>query len=150
MFLSCVYSVVTIGLLLFLLGNPFNVLKGLFEGHVQKHVGESVQGINVYSLDKENKYFIEFPFGISGVIYEGIVYIYDKTKMTKCGDSPYYESVFQVQQNDDKLNSKCFLSHALIRNIFANSSLQVLPPVPHTTGDFKKRVMYIVDRILSL
>ena len=132
--------IIAVSFMFVMFGDPFS---DLFEKHSMNYLGKLECGIRVYSFDNENVYFYEFPYGLSGVIYEGDVYFYDSAKVSKCSaDSNHYDSVFHlstiINNNNDKSNnkseqilvSKCFLSEAIVRNIFESAPNNfVLPPL---------------------
>jgi hypothetical protein len=60
-------------------------------------------------------YFKESPFGISGVVFNGIPYMYDKESLTKCGG--IYEPVFEIK-TDKNFISKCFLAEGDVKEMF--------------------------------
>lgn len=64
-------------------------------------------------------YFKEIPFGVTGVIYDGVTYIYDKESLTQCGGM--YDPVFEIKSKE-KYFSKCFISENVVKKIFENAS----------------------------
>lgn len=96
-------------------GNPFGERLAL-------HVGDKLLNIlKIYAFDTNYAYFFEHPFGISGTIFDNVVYFFDKgNRMTLCA-SPYYESVFQYDETRDAFQSKCFLSERVIIDEFVNA-----------------------------
>lgn len=72
----------------------------------------------IFKYNNKYMYFKEIPMGVTGVIYNGIPYIYDKDSLTECGGK--YDSVFEIK---GKFISKCFISENIIRNMFGKSTL---------------------------
>jgi len=105
----------TVCFMIVMYGNPF---KDYYFAHLKKHIGHEGSGIRVLKYNDDFMYFYEFPLGISGVVYDKKVLIFDKASTTRCAHS-LYESVFMYKNK--KFISKCFLSEHMIRKIFSNA-----------------------------
>jgi len=102
--------------MLVMYGNPFQEYLNV---HINTHLGYSGGGIKIIRYNKKYVYFYEIPYGISGTLYDGVLYIFDKTLMTKCA-SPLYESVYKYENRC--LKSMCFLSEHVVRNMFDSAT----------------------------
>lgn len=77
----------------------------------------------MFKYNDKHLYFKELPIGLSGVIFNEIIYIYDKESLTVCGG--IYEPVFEIKE-DNKYYSKCFIAEHIVKHIFKDA--------PITTG----------------
>jgi len=105
----------TICFMLVMYGNPF---QEYLNSHINKQLGYKSRGLTILKYNDKYAYFYEIPYGISGTLYDGVLYIFDKTLMTKCAP-PLYESVYKYKK--PYLNSMCFLSEHVVRNMFHNT-----------------------------
>lgn len=139
-------SIVALCFLIVMFGNPFS---NKLENFVEEHIGDNKHGIITSLFDKENVYFYEYPFGISGVICNNNIYVFDKTPITKCAPSAHYGAVFQVTK--EGFVSKCFITEFLVREIFKNVPIKYF-----TSGDqlkntkFFARAQEVIETVLKI
>lgn len=133
--------IVALCFLIVMFGNPF---QKKLQYYLKKESGHHKKCIRLFSFNKANIYFYEYPYGVTGVIYEDTLYIYDKhLNVTKCGGSNY-DSVFEMTK--DTIISKCFMSETLIRKIFENAPIkEYLNITDRLKSNFLERAKQIVS-----
>lgn len=68
----------------------------------------------LFKYNSKYIYFKEIPMGMSGVVYNGILYVYDSESLTECGG--IYDPVFEIK--DGRFISKCFISENIVKDMF--------------------------------
>lgn len=155
--LSGLSALVAVCFLIVMFGNPFKDKLDLF---LTNYLGNNnKRGIRVKLFNDHNVYFYEQPFGVSGVIYENEIYLFDKfLNVTNCAPPTLYGPVFHISKESSagkgRFLSKCFLSEEVIRGVFANASLEYIVQIPTTANNyllqsssFSKRAKEIVSLV---